>query len=343
VAVTIDEVARVAGVSRSTVSLVVRGQPRVADATRERVEAAIAALGYRPSRLASGLRSNRSYILGLVVSSLSFPHHARIAVGVEEAVEDAGYSVLVANSRGSAERERRHIERLRRYQADGLLVAPLQHTAADAAHLQALHDGGYPLVTIYREVPGLRVPFCGVDAYDSVRRLVAYLAGPLGHRRIALIAGDGGSPVTAQRVAGWRDELRARGLPPDPRAVAPADGAGGGHAAAARLLAAGVPFSALVCINDFLALGALRALHLAGRRVPQDVSVAAIGGFDELASPRQTLTVLAYDYRSIGRRAGELLRRRIEEPWSSNAAGGAERRLITPALRPGETTAPFEP
>ncbi|HVG97076.1 MAG TPA: LacI family DNA-binding transcriptional regulator, partial [Chloroflexota bacterium] len=214
-AVTIDEVARVAGVSRSTVSLVVRGQPRVADATRERVEAAIAALGYRPSRLASGLRSNRSYILGLVVSSLSFPHHARIAVGVEEAVEDAGYSVLVANSRGSAERERRHIERLRRYQADGLLVAPLQHTAAHAAHLQALHDGGYPLVTIYREVPGLRVPFCGVDAYDSVRRLVAYLAGPLGHRRIALIAGDGGSPVTAQRVAGWRDELRARGLPPD--------------------------------------------------------------------------------------------------------------------------------
>ena len=176
-----------------------------------------------------------------------------------------------------------------------------------------------------------------------MRRLVAYLAGPLGHRRIALIAGDGGSPVTAQRVAGWRDELRARGLAPDPRAVAPADGAGGGHAAAARLLAAGVPFSALVCINDFLALGALRALHLAGRRVPQDVSVAAIGGFDELASPRQTLTVLAYDYRSIGRRAGELLRRRIEEPWSGNAAGGAERRLVTPALRPGETTAPFEP
>jgi LacI family transcriptional regulator len=342
-AVTISQVAREAGVSRSTVSLVLGGSTRVAAETRARVQATIERLGYRPSRRAAGLRTRRSYIVGLVVSSLAYPHHARIAMGIEAAVEGRGYSVLVANSRSRPERERRHIETLRRQAADGLVVTPLQITAGEAAHLSALRKEGYPLVTAYREILGLDVDFCGVDTYAAVRQLVAYLAGDLGHRHIAFLAGQPEGPVTPRRIAGWRDELRARGLPADDALlIAPAveddatrgTGAdGGAGAAVTALLARGTPCTAIACINDVLALSALEALYRAGRRVPEDVSVAGMGGFEEHASPGRSLTTLAFDFDLIGRRAGELLLRRIEHPW----AGPVERHIVTGTLRVGET------
>ncbi|MGH2350664.1 MAG: LacI family DNA-binding transcriptional regulator, partial [Chloroflexota bacterium] len=333
--VTIEEVAREAGVSRSTVSLVVRGRRRVAATTRGRVQAAIERLGYQPNHLAAGLRSKRSRLLGLVVSSLAYPHHAQIALGIEEAVEDAGYSVLVANSRNSLQREQRHIERLRRYHADGLLITPLQISAGEASHLKALVAEGYPLVTVYREIPGLEIDFCGVDTYGSVRQLVGYLAQDLGHERIALVAGDLGNPITDVRVAAWRDALAEQGLSADDGLLTGrAPGREGGEAAIGDLIARDVAFTAVVCINDFLALGALRALHEAGRQVPDEVSVAALGGFETYASPEKPLTVLAYDYGEIGRQAGELLRRRIER----QQPGGVERIVVPATLRVGGTT-----
>src|SRR5688572_20741706 len=150
---TINDVARLAGVSRSTVSLVLRGGTRVAEETRARVREAMEGLGYRPSHFAAGLRSRRSHIVGRVVSSLTFPHHAHIALGVEQAIEARGYSVLVANSRQSVPRERDHIDRLRRYHADGVVITPLQIGPHEAQHLVALRTEGFPVVTAYREIP----------------------------------------------------------------------------------------------------------------------------------------------------------------------------------------------
>lgn len=334
--VTINEVARLAGVSRATVSLVLRGSTRVAEETRVRVQTVMDRLDYRPSHFAAGLRSNRSHIVGLVVSSLTFPHHSHVALGVERAIEGAGYSVLVANSRGDVRRERGHIERLRRYHADGLVITPLQMGPSDAAHLVALRAGGYPVVTAYREIPGLEVDFVGVDTLDSVRQVVAYLAG-LGHDRIALLAGDVRSPVRDLRIAGWRVALEAHGLPIDESLlVTGTPERYTGETATAALLARRVSFTALVGTNDFLALGALRTLHRAGWRVPEDVSVAGIGGFDEVMSPEKRLTTVAHDFERIGELAGELLRRRIERPRVT----GIERRIVAATLLPGETTAP---
>jgi LacI family transcriptional regulator len=337
--VTIDEVARLAGVSRSTVSLVLRGSSGVADGTRTRVHEAIDRLGYERSQFAAGLRSRQSYLVGLVVSSLTFPHHAQIALGVEEAIERSGYSVLVANSRGDVARERGHVERLRRYHADGLLITPLQVRPVDAAHLVALRAGGYPVVTAYREIPGLDVDFVGVDFRASVALAVNHLAG-LGHRRIAFLAGDADSPVRAMRIAGWRAQLRTHGLEDDDALlVTETDGAFTGQAATEVLLARGVSFTALVGANDFFALGALRALYRAGRRVPVDVSVTGIGGFDETMSPERRLTTVVHDFRRVGRLAGELLLERMERPWQM-AQHGRERRIVDACLREGETTAP---
>lgn len=336
ISVTINEVAQLAGVSRATVSLVLRGSSRVAEATRTRVRAAIERLEYHPSHLAAGLRSRNSYLVGLVVSSLTFPHHAHIAVGVEEAIEGAGYSVLVANSRNSMERERGHIERLRRYHADGLVITSLQVGQAEAAHLVALRQDGYPLVTAYREVPGLEVDFVGVDARESIRQMTAHLTG-LGHRRIAFLVGRGSSPVQSQRIAGWHDALQAAGAPlDDALLVSHTDVPYTGESATNVLLARGVHFTALIGANDFMALGALRALHRAGRRVPEDVSVAGIGGFDETMSPQKRLTTVVHDFEQIGRLAGQQLLRRI----GGYRQEKVERHIVDALLRPGETTGP---
>ena len=333
---TINDVARLAGVSRATVSLVLRGSARVADETQARVREAIARLGYRPSHFAAGLRSRRSHIVGLVVSSLTFPHHAHIALGLEQAIEGLGLSVLVANSRQSVERERSHIERLRRYQADGVVITPLQVGPEEAQHLLALRAEGFPVVTAYREIPGLEVDFVGVDAGDSVRQLVEHLAA-LGHRRIAFLAGSEESPSRRLRIDAWRSALLTRGLDAgDELVVAQAAGAYTGESALDALLASGTRFTAVIGANDFFALGAMRALHRAGKRVPQDVSVAGVGGFEPLMSPEKRLTTVAHDFQRVGRLAGELLMRRIAEL----RAGTVERHIIPAELVPGETTAP---
>ncbi|HEX2037937.1 MAG TPA: LacI family DNA-binding transcriptional regulator, partial [Chloroflexota bacterium] len=324
--VTIEDVAREAGVSRSTVSLVLRESPLVAGTTRRQVQAVMSRLGYVPNRLAASLRGVRSFILGLVVTDLTFPHYAQMAVGVEAAVEGAGYSLIVANSHESLERERLHVQNLRRYRADGLLITPVQ-TAID--HLQDLCEEGYPCVTLTRRTQGLETDFCGPDGYAGMRELVGYLAGALGHRRIAILSGTQRTSTSLDRLAGWRAELQARGLPAsDSLVVAHAANAAGGEHAAEVLLQRGVPFTAVACVNDLVAVGAMRAFHRAGRAVPQEISVSGMGGFADVSPPDKPLTTVIEDYKEIGRRAGELILRRLD-----HAAGdrpSTPQRLVVP-------------
>ncbi|HXI15118.1 MAG TPA: substrate-binding domain-containing protein [Chloroflexota bacterium] len=111
-----------------------------------------------------------------------------MAVGVGEAVEGAGYSQIVANSRRALERERRHVDTMRRYRADGLIITPQDLRAEEVAHLRSLREEGYPFVCLCREVAGLETDFCGTDVYGATRALVAYLTGELGHQRIAILS-----------------------------------------------------------------------------------------------------------------------------------------------------------
>ncbi|MER3405498.1 MAG: hypothetical protein C4289_10375 [Chloroflexota bacterium] len=296
------------------------------------------AIGYTPlvalDRLAAGLRSLRSHILGLVVTDITFPHYARMAVGIEAAVEGAGYSLIVANSHESVERERLHVANLRQYRADGLFITPVQQ---DTAHLVALSREGYPFICVIREVPGLEVDFCGTDGYAAMRTLVGYLCDELGHRRIAILSGTQRTSTSLTRLAGWRDALMARGLPaPDELVVAHTADRRGGAAAVVELLRRGVPFTALVCINDLVAVGAMQALHDGGKRVPEDVSVAGIGGFTDVFPPDRTLTTMLEDHVEIGRQAGELLLQRIQE----GRRGSPQRRIVPARLQVGQTTAP---
>jgi LacI family transcriptional regulator len=359
-AVTIGQVARAAGVSRSTVSLVLQDDPRVASATRAHVRETMARLGYRPNPMAAGLRTRRSNMIGLIVSDLTYPHHALIAMGAEDVLEQAGLSLVVANSHGSLDRERRLVEALRRSHVDGLLITPLEATATSLDHLSALNDERYPFVEVYRELPGLRADYCGVDVRAAAEEITGYLAGTLGHRQIALMVSDPTAVGAQWRIEGWQHALAAHGLSaPEELLITGAGGGAGGEAAVGTLLERGTPFTAVLCSNDLVAQGALRGLHRAGRRVPEEVSVAGIGFFGEYVSPEKPLTTVGFDYRGIGQEAAALLLTRIGQtggasraekgasspPDATGAAGSpeVERRLLPGWLHVGETTAPLPP
>lgn len=336
-ATTINEVARAAGVSRSTVSLVLQNSAKIPARTQQHVRSTMARLGYRPSHLAAGLRSTRSYLLGLVITDLSFPHYAPMALGIEAAVRDLGYSLLISNSHEEAEQEQKNIESLRRYRADGLFIAPVQQgDAADVATLAALQQEGFPFVCLNREVAGLEIDYCGSDHDAAMRRLVAHLVDDLGHTRIAMLSGTQRSSTSLARLTSWRDELCRRGLPTaDDLVVRHAGARAGGEAGMAELLRRGVAFTAVACTNDLIAVGAMQALHRAGLDVPRDVSVVGFGGYENVSPPAKPLTTIAEDYREIGRQAGELLLARI------GGAPGTEHRIIPTHLVLGQTTAPL--
>lgn len=328
----LKDVAERAGVSVKTVSNVVNGYQHVRPATRARVEQAIAELNYRPNLSARNLRKGRTGMIALAVPELDIPYFAELARHVVDAAAEQGWTVLIDQTGGTREQERVVASGLGGHLIDGLIISPLALTAADLADLD-----GIPMVLLGERVDHGPADHVVVDNVAAAREITAHLIG-LGRRRIAAI----GSQRTAEgasarlRLAGYRAALADAGIRYDERLVAPApvwhraDGA----AAVRGLLAAGVRPDAVFCFNDTLALGALRALHEEGLRVPVDVAVA---GFDDIEDGRfsiPTLSTIAPDKERIGRLAVELLVGRIEGDRSA-----PPRELAAPyRLEPREST-----
>ncbi len=195
--VKLTDVARHAGVSAGTVSRVLSGEPSVSAVLVEAVEKSIADLGYRPNKLARGLRRQRTQTLGFVVPDITNPFFAELALSVEVAAAERGYNLFLGNSRNSSETEWEHLQNLLDHQADGLIVVPAEETRGLPVVLRTT-----PVVVLDREIPDHRVDFVGVDHQGGAREIVRYLAG-LGHRVIACIATPEGLGVGDQRYAGY--------------------------------------------------------------------------------------------------------------------------------------------
>lgn len=311
--VTIRDVARVAGVSQSTVSRALNASGYVSDRTRRKVLETARALGFRPNFLARSLKRKATRTLGLVIPDITNPFFPAIVRGVEDTAVRAGYSVVLTNTDNEPERERNALAQLREKWVDGLIVVP----QADAApHLRALAAAGVPLVVIDRIPAGLDVDAVRSDnlrgAYLAVRHLLA-----LGHRRIAHIRGPESSSTGRERQQGYRQALEEAGVPCDPALVVDGDFRfKGGLRAASLLLDRRSRPTAIFAANDLMAMGALHAAAAAGIAVPAELAVV---GFDDimpaaLVSPPLT-TVAQATYR-LGARAAELLIDRLEGRWS---------------------------
>jgi LacI family transcriptional regulator len=311
--VTLREVAAEAGVHTGTASRALNESTRsfVNAATAERVIDAAARLGYRPNSIARGLKTNRSYIVGVVVPDLRNPLFPPIARGIEERLEPAGYTSLLANTDNDPERERTSFEALQARQVDGYITATARREHPLLQELAA----GRPLVLVNRIVEGHDIAAVVADDRAGMRLAVEHLR-ELGHRRIAHVGGSTDISTGTERLAGFRDAMRAARLKADPRliAVGNAYAESEGARLTRELLASGVPFTAIAAGNDLIALGCIDALREAGLDVPHDVSVV---GFNDMAWSERfspPLTTIRVPHRELGMEAGSLLLERLANP-----------------------------
>lgn len=282
------DIAREVGVSAKTVSNVVNGTGMVSDAVRERVEAAIETMEYRPNVAARALRTGRSGIIALSFPDLREPYFAEYASVFCDVARSRGVQVIVNQSKGDLDAERDFIEAVAMPPLDGLVLSPLALGARDLAQ-RASH---VPLVLLGEHGDTLATPdapHVGVDNVAAAQAATTFLL-ERGRRRIAVIgAQEGPASATAhQRLEGVGLALSARGLALDPQLVGWVEDFNReeGSRAAARLLDSGAVFDGLFCFNDTLALGALYTLGSRGRAVPDQVLVV---GFDNLAEVRYSL------------------------------------------------------
>lgn len=303
---TLKDVGDHVGVSAKTVSNVINGTGWVRDDLKIRVREAIDELGYRPNSAARQLRSGRSGMVALAIPDLSQPYFAELASAIVAAASDRSITVLINQTNGQAEAERRISDGVGIPVMDGLILSPLALTASDLADRQ----DSTPIVLLGEHVGESRFPHVTVDNAAAAQAATEHLLRS-GRRRIAAIGAQASGPrETAElRLGGYRGALEAAGLIEDPALVREVIDfrRSDGVAAVDGLLAEGVPFDAVFAFNDLMALGALHALREAGLRVPEDVAVI---GFDDIEEGRYStppLTTVAPDKAALAGLALELL------------------------------------
>ena len=304
--ITTHDVARHAGVSQATVSLVLSGNPRarVAAATRERVLRAADELGYRPNMLARGLVRGRSYALGVVVPDLSNPFFLDVVTGVQRVAAEAGYAVLPGDTRETT--PARHLEALRQRQVDGVILDGL---GAASLSDDALRDLSVVLV----DEPSERWPGVASDALAAGRLAAEHLLG-LGHREIAFAGPATDAHTFRMRERGFFQALRAAGVAlPTARLVRVAPTVGGGLRAMRRLLASSERPTGVFCANDLIAAGALKACLKAGVDVPGRMSIVGCDDVEMARVVTPELTTIAVPALELGARAARLMLRRLDD------------------------------
>jgi DNA-binding LacI/PurR family transcriptional regulator len=325
--VTMEDVAREAGVSRALVSLVMRDSPKVSPGKRAAVLETADALGYSPNRLASRLASHRTKTLGVLFLDLHNPVFADIYDGIAEGIEGSGNQMMVAV--GSAD-PRTELEAVRSFvdlRADGVLLAGYTGSEGDLA--SALR--GTPAVVITRELDADGVDSVLTDDFQSGVLAVEHLH-ELGHRRIAHVDISDWLPYTARRE-GYLHAMEQFGL--EPMLVHSDMTERGSREVMENFLATGTPLpTAIFTHNDLTAMGVMEALHAHGLAVPDDVAIVGCDNIEVAASPLIGLTSIDQHARELGRSAAEVMLDRIAQP-----GGPAITRKLEPALMVRNSTA----
>lgn len=306
--VTITDVARRAGVSTATVSRTLAMPDRVAEPTRTAVFSAIRETGYIPNATARSLRARSTKMVLALLNGIGDSFFTAILNSVEEALFEAGYGVLMGDTRGDSARESHYDRLVRSGQVDGVLLFSGRLPAVRFGQLDAV----VPLTLVCNDIPELSVPFVESANRDAARTLTEYLIG-VGHRRIAHISGPMRGPEAEDRIAGYRDALEAAGIPVDPDLIWEGSyrAETGAQVAVRHFLPMADRPTAVFAANDESAIGFIKAVRDAGLSVPEDVSVA---GFDDIGYAAlfdPGLTTMHQPRAELGRVAAQILVGRI--------------------------------
>ena len=318
------DVAKLAGVSHQTVSRVINDHPNVREETRQRVLDAMRSLNYRRNLAARTLVTRQSHTLGIIGFETTLFGPASMLYGIESAAHSAGYMVSIATVRNL---DRQHVldavGRLTQYSVDGVIAIAPKH-AVTTALIQAPPD--LRCVAVGGAGRSDAVPTVQIDNATGARLATQHLLD-LGHPTVHHAAGPADWPEAHERIEGWRRTLYEAGAVVPP--VHPGWWDAGSGYEQGRTLAADPQVSAIFCANDRIALGVLRALHEAGRRVPEEVSVV---GFDDMPDSSfflPSLTTVRQDFAELGRRSLGLLLEHISAPAADRPP---EHILVAPEL-----------
>lgn len=331
---TIHDVASRAGVSKSLVSLALRGSPKVSERSRSVILAAAAELGYRPNAAARSLADRRSHTVGVLVLDLHNPVFAQILDGVQSEVRAHGYSTMLVTGGADPTLEQAEVEKLLEFQVEGLIV--IAHRMP-ARVLRALARECPLVVITRRDVTGAGIDTVSNDDVAGARLAVAHLVG-LGHRRIVHVSG-GDNRISLDRRQGYLDEMAAAGLESQALVVEGGLTDASGYSAAVTALAISPPPTALFVANDMSALGAIAAVQEQGLSVPDDVSVVGYDGMSLGALRTLSLTTVAQPLSEMGARAAQRLFARIDDPSARSVQVGVDATLV----RRGSTGPPRTP
>ncbi|CAN7164288.1 LacI family transcriptional regulator [Arthrobacter sp. Leaf337] len=309
-AVTMNDVARAAGVSLKTVSNVLNDYEFIRPATKQKVLDAIAELGYEANLTARSLRSGKTRMLGLVLSDLSVPYYAELASRLMSIAAGRGYRVLVEQSGAEAAHELSALQGPFRQLTDGLLFTPL---ALDAGTIAA-RQGTKPIVMLGEHIADPRFDLVTMKNSEAAASITAHLLAA-GRRRIAVLGAAAGDTTDSPglRLNGYRQALEVAGVEFDPALVVQCEWRrDGGASAVVGLAESGVPFDAVFGLNDAIALGAMHELLIRGIKVPDDVAVAGFDDIDEARFASPSLTTVSPGMEEIAERSIKLLIDRIE-------------------------------
>jgi len=307
--VTRNDVARLAGVSPALVSYVLNNGPRpVSEKTRLRVLKAIRDLDYQPSAVARNLRLQRTSTLGLILPDTQNPYFSEVTRGIEWIAFENDYTVILCHSGYSMERELQYVNALRAQRVAGVIWIP---ATASLEPYNRLVKFGVPTVLLDRFIPGQKVTAVVADNLRGGYLATQYLI-QLGHQRIGAISRPVDLSHSQGRIQGYLAALREAGLPIDERLIVP----GGywlenGRKAFEQLMTLEDPPTALFAYNDIMAIGALRAAHQHGLKIPDDFSIIGFDNIPEADFTSPALTTISQPKFDMGRTGTELLLRLI--------------------------------
>ena len=299
--VSIKDIAKVAGVSPSTVSRALSDHPRISLETKERIRRLATEMGYSPSAVARSLVTQRTSIIGLAMAWVSDPLLAQVVRGIEDTALEHGYTVILSSFYGEPDREKEVLSTFRERRVDGIII---KSSCLDTYPHSLLSQFGLPIVLINRPEYIYSV---STNNLHGGRLATEYLLD-LGHSRIGYIAAEIGRRTNLDRLKAYKEALQGRGIAFDPTLVAMGDGyARGGKEAMCRLLTLPSPPTAVFCYNDLTAIGAALAVREAGLQVPDDISLVGFDDIELTTYCHPPLTTVRQPAYKLGHRAMKMV------------------------------------
>ncbi|MCY8939998.1 MULTISPECIES: LacI family DNA-binding transcriptional regulator [Peribacillus] len=309
--VTLQQVAKHAGVSTSTASLIVRNNPRISEATRKKVLKSMHELGYVYDRIAANLRSQSSDTVGIIITDISNTFFSEFLIGVHDALDEVGYTVLLGTTFDSVAKQDHLLSTMMEHRVGGLILCPVSESSQDT--IERLNEIDTPMVLAVRELPGVNSDYVGIDYPEGARIAVDHLLGK-GHKRIALLGGVKESSTWIERMEGYREALSRAGLEVDESLVIDsAPTREGGLEAVLKVLENPNPPTAIFCFSDLIAFGVMQGLMMKGITPGKDIDIVGFDNVPVAEIYHPPLTTISSFPRRIGKEAANLLYQQMEK------------------------------